>query len=428
MTKNIAVIGAGWAGLSAAVRLAQRGVAATVFEAAPQPGGRARTVRWRSGGDTLEIDNGQHILIGAYRQSLAMMQTVGVDLDAALQTMPFGLPQPGGWKLKAANAPAPFHLVGALLRSGYAGPERRQLMTLGLRVLRGIRQPGPTVQEWLGDLRGPVWDEMIEPLCVAALNTPATDACAFRFCFALRQALLGRASASRFLIPLASLSQLFAGHAMQWLEAAGVAVQLNTPVKALVARDDCVFVGDRRFDAAIVATSPHVAGGLVNQAALQTRLADLRYEPIATCTLRLDPSTPFSTMAPMLALPPAAADTPAGHWLFHRMLPMENGGAAPALAVVTSAARLALAMPRDEWVAAIIAQVRRVWPQLPEITDRMLIVEKRATFSCVPHAGGIAQRTAHPRIFLAGDYTEAHLPATLEAAVISGKRAAELVI
>ncbi len=427
--KKFAVIGAGWAGLSAAIELTRRGAQVSIFEAAPQAGGRARTVHWKSLGQTLQIDNGQHILIGAYRNSLRLMRDVGVDVESGLQRLPFGLPLPHGWKMRAPRWPAPLHLLAAFMRSGYAPAERRQLLKLGLRVLRGVPAPGPTVAQWLGDLRGPVWDELIDPLCVAALNTPTEDACAWRFAFALRQTLLARASAADFLVPRASLSELFADGALRWLRAANVTIKLGSPVRGMIALDDRVSLADERFDGAIIATSPHAAGDLLNQVALQTRLAALNYEPIATCYLRLDAAAPipFKPHAPMIALP-AQNSGAAGHWLFARELSASDGNTVPVLAVVTSAARAALTTSRDEWLDAVTAQLQAIWPDLPAVTDRTLIVEKRATFSCVPHAAGIGNQTDHPRVWLAGDYTEPNLPATLEAAVISGKRAAVLAM
>ena len=430
INSKIAVIGAGWAGLSAAIALQQQGRQVTVFEAAPQAGGRARTVRWQSGGQTLEIDNGQHILIGAYQHSLRLMAALGVDLAQGLERLPFGLPLIDGWKMRAPRWPAPFHLIGALLGSGYAFKQRWQMIQLGLRLLRGLRGPGLSVQQWLGDLSGPVWLELIAPLCIAALNTPPADACAWRFAQVLRQTLLGGSRAADFLVPRTSLSRLFADAAMQYLNAAKVDVRLSTAVRSINATATGVIVAGENFDQVVVATSPHVAGGLVGQASLQQRLDQLHYEPIATAYLRLDPAKKFMPHAVMIALPAQAInglDPAWGDWLFSRQLTSDDGSTAPVLAVVTSAARAALTMPREAWLDRITAQLRGIWPQLPGVMDRTLIVEKRATFSCRPHAAGVGNHTNHPRVWLAGDYTEAALPATLEAAVISGQKVAGLI-
>ena len=114
-SRRVAVIGGGWSGLAAAVDLADHGCAVTLLEAAPQLGGRARRVELALGDRTFPLDNGQHLLIGAYRETLALMQRVGIDPQAAFLRLPFTLRYPDGFALQAARLPAPLHLAGALL-------------------------------------------------------------------------------------------------------------------------------------------------------------------------------------------------------------------------------------------------------------------------------------------------------------------------
>ncbi len=108
---RVAVIGAGWAGLAAAVRLAEGGVPVTVFEAARQAGGRARTVEL----DGIELDNGQHILLGAYRETLALLARVNPAWQAQLLRLPLLLRVEPDFRLRAVRLPAPWHLAAALL-------------------------------------------------------------------------------------------------------------------------------------------------------------------------------------------------------------------------------------------------------------------------------------------------------------------------
>ena len=439
-TKKIAIIGAGWAGLTAAIALTQKGMQVSIFEAAPQTGGRARTVLWKSQGQTLEIDNGQHILVGAYHNALSLLKQIGIPTETVLQRLPFGLPLPEGWKLKAAPLPAPLHLLTALFRSNYSAAQRRQLLSFAYRIISQAYKPGLTVQQWLGDLQGPIWDELIEPLCVAALNTPAQQACAYRFAVTLRKTLLASSTASNFLIPKVGLSDLFCKQAQQWLTNHGAQIFLSSPVRTLTIKAAQVEINETLFDTAIVATGAHIARHLIAQADLQARLASLNFEPIATSYLRLaQTSSSFRLPAPMIALPSKlygyefahslnSAATGLGHWAFLRQIATKEGQTVPVLAVVSSAARDALNLSRDQWLDNICMQVRNIWPQLPDITDSMLIVEKRATFSCTPFAAGLGNATNNPRVFLAGDYTEAQLPATLESAVISGHKAAQQVL
>jgi len=438
--KKIAIIGAGWAGLTAAIALTQKGMQVTMFEAAPQTGGRARTVLWKSQGQTLHIDNGQHILVGAYRNTLTLLRQMGIEPETVLQRLPFGLPLPEGWKLKAALLPAPFHLLTALFQSNYSSAQRRQLLSFAYRIITQAHRPGLTVQQWLGDLQGPVWDELIEPLCVAALNTPAQQACAYRFAVTLRKTLLASSTASNFLIPKVSLSDLFCNRAQQWLTNKGTEIFLSSPVRTMTVKAKQIEINKTLFDAVIVATGAHIAGNLIAQADLQARLAAIQFEPIATSYLRLaQTSSSFTLPAPMIALPPSAhphnfspsfnsAASSLGQWAFLRQIATNEGQTVPVLAVVSSAARDALNLSREQCLDNICKQIKSIWPSLPAITDSLLIVEKRATFSCTPFAAGLGNASDDPRIFLAGDYTEAQLPATLESAVISGQKAAQQVL
>ena len=137
---RIAIVGAGWAGLAAAVHAVQAGHAVTVFEAAPQPGGRARGVPLTlPDGRELMVDNGQHILIGAYTESLRLMRTVGVDPESALLRLPLTLRFADGMGLRWPNAPEPLDAVAGILRArGWRWSERLAL----LRAALGWRRAG----------------------------------------------------------------------------------------------------------------------------------------------------------------------------------------------------------------------------------------------------------------------------------------------
>ncbi|MFC3147036.1 hydroxysqualene dehydroxylase HpnE [Piscinibacterium candidicorallinum] len=442
--RRIAVIGAGWAGLACALQLAQTPAREprriTLFDAAPEPGGRARTVRWDSLGQRIPIDNGQHILIGAYTGCLDLMQRAGVDPANAFHRLPFGLPTPEGWLMRAPDWPAPLHVAAALASSRLAGSAKWGMARLGMKLLQSV-PPGQTVEEWLAPFVGSwVWQELLAPLCVAALNTPPEDACARRFGHVLRRALFSNAAApgfraSDFLVPKASLSELMPDAALRSLAAAAVDLRMRTPVRELVAPPAAVggasiqklLVEGEPFDRVVLATSPASAARLVNRLDIQAAAAleGLRYEPISTVFFRLARPVP-ALPAPMLALPqgPGIGDAAApGHWLFDRTHTLD-GAQIPMLAVVTSAARASLSVERGAWMDRVEAHLRRALPGLSATIDRTLIIEKRATFACTPAMQAVPARTAHPALRLAGDFTEADLPATLEAAVLSGQAAA----
>jgi len=229
-----AVVGAGWSGMAAAVALAERGVPVTVFEASRSLGGRARRVSVNG----LDLDNGQHVLIGACRETLSMMRKVGASPETLLLRAPLELRFADGFHLRAPRLPYPINLVAALLRAkGLAFAEG-----LGaLRFMAALRtrefrvEPDRSVAQLLdehrqtGALRAHVW----EPLCVSALNTPVEIASAQVFANVLRDGLAGRRGASDFLLARTNLGQVFPEPAAAYVQARGGTIELGAPVRRI---------------------------------------------------------------------------------------------------------------------------------------------------------------------------------------------------
>jgi hydroxysqualene dehydroxylase len=244
--KRLAVIGAGWAGLSAAVRATQRGWRVTLYEMGGGPGGRARSLP-QSVGDRLSdqtiglspgvaIDNGQHILIGAYADTLKLMREVGVDPETVLHRGPLDLRTPDGQGLRLPTGhPALALMRGMLGAQGWTGRDRWGLIHRSLGwALRGYRcGESITVAELCAGLPARVLDDLIEPLCVAALNTPSATASAAVFLRVLQDALLGGHGASDLLLPKAPLDALLPQPAWAWLTRAGAQVRPRTRVERL---------------------------------------------------------------------------------------------------------------------------------------------------------------------------------------------------
>ena len=183
--RPVIVVGGGWSGLAAALGVARSGLPVTLLEAAPQAGGRARGIALALAGKPLALDNGQHLMVGAYRECLALAADAGM-ADDALARHPMRLQSVDGLALRSVPLPAPLHLAIALLGArGLSWAERWALLRLlgGLR-LRGWPAPaGLTVDRWLRDADQPpaliarFWD----PLCIATLNTAPEAACAATF-------------------------------------------------------------------------------------------------------------------------------------------------------------------------------------------------------------------------------------------------------
>ncbi|MFG6465866.1 hydroxysqualene dehydroxylase HpnE [Roseateles sp. BYS87W] len=408
---KVAVVGAGWAGLSAATRLADSGADVAVFDMAPQPGGRARSVA----GDP-PYDNGQHILIGAYRDSLALMQRLGVDVNAVLLRAPLALPYPGEPGLQLPPGPPLLAFTrGVLAHRGWPLPARlRLLMAATGWLVRGFRcAPGENVAHLCSGLPRVVLQDLIEPLCVAALNTPAAEASAEVFLRVLKDALFSGAGSADLLLPRRPLSELLATPAHAWL---GPRLQLGRRVQRIEPEWQ---VDGEAFDAVVLACSSVEAARLTADIAPDWAhtAQQLPFQPIVTVYLQ----SPGSRLAaPMLALR-EGPDAPAQFVFDHGQL----GGAAGRFAFVVSGAA--------DWVArgdagqAVLAQALRelAWAS-PPVLDRVL-TEKRATFACTP---GLQRPAAHirPGLWAAGDYVAGPYPATLEGAVRAGAAAAQGVL
>jgi hydroxysqualene dehydroxylase len=417
---RVAVVGAGWAGIAAAVHARRAGHAVQVFDMAPQPGGRARSVH--AAGMTL--DNGQHILIGAYVRTLELMRLVGADASVLLRRLPLVLQYPDGSGLRLQDgAPIPAFVRAVLGRSGWGWAERLALLSAAARwAAAGFDcAPDLSVAQLCRRLPAAVRDELIEPLCVAALNTPADQASAQVFLRVLRDALFSGPGSSDMLLPGAPLDALLPQPARAWFEREGVALHTGTRIAQLQPAGGGWRVDAEPFDAVLLACSAVEAARLCAPFAADWArcAAALRYEPIVTAYLhcagaRLD--------LPMLALR-AGADAPAQFVFDLGAL----GGARDVFAFVVSGAADWVERGLQATADAVIGQSSRAfatgtWPVPPTLLH--VAAEKRATFRCTPNLQRPPAAVA-PGLWAAGDYVQGPYPATLEGAVRSGLQAAQ---
>ncbi|MEO8124196.1 MAG: FAD-dependent oxidoreductase, partial [Burkholderiales bacterium] len=294
---DVAVIGAGWAGLAAAVEATARGHRATLFEMAPAAGGRARRV---STDDGLMLDNGQHILIGAYTEALRLMNLVGVEPRQALMRIPLTLAfAEGGALTLPPGRPAPAFVRAVFARSGWRWRDRLALLlAAGGWARSGFAcDPRLTVAQLAANLPPSIRADLIDPLCIAALNTPAQVASASVFLRVLRDALFSGAGSADMLLPRVDLSALWPDAATAWLATAGASVRLSCRV-ARVEPDAYAIdsgtpgigwrVDGERFDAVVLAASSVEAARLARPTAPEWAdcAGALRHEPITTVFLR----------------------------------------------------------------------------------------------------------------------------------------------
>jgi squalene-associated FAD-dependent desaturase len=412
--RDVAVIGGGWAGLAAAVEAVRLGHRVTLYEMAPTLGGRAREVRV----DGLALDNGQHIAIGAYSATLGLLHTLGVAEEAVFMRTPLVLQDARGMGLALGGGPPALAFAIAVLRHRtWRLAEKLALLRTATRWRRaGFRcDPALTVGQLTAHLPGPIRNELVEPLCVAALNTPAVEASATVFLRVLGDALFGGRGAADLLLPKVSLGAMLPEPAAAWLARSGARVVLRRRVEVIEPAGDGWRVDGERHDVAVLAASPWESARLAapHAAAWAERAAALRYEPIVTVYLR---SAGAALAAPMLALA-SDAGAPA-QFVFDRG---RLGGPPGLLAFVVSGAAPWVEAGTAATVAATRSQAESAlgpWLGGPLETVQV-VVERRATIRCTP--GLVRPPTGiAPGLAAAGDHIEGPYPSTLEGAVRSG--------
>jgi len=425
---RVAIVGGGWAGCAAAVAAAQAGAQVTLFEITHTLGGRARRLDIsHPDGQPLWLDNGQHILIGAYAATLAFMRDVGVDPREALLATPLSLRFADGLGLAvppwAARWPAPLDALAAMLTArGWRAAERIALLRVSLRWrARGFAcGPSDTVAQVCAGLPPRVMDELIEPLCVSALNLPAAQASGAVFLRVLRDALFGRGAPgfapSALLLPRHDLSALGPDPAAHWLRERGHTVHLGRRIERIDADADAGgwrLSGEgqaERFDRVVWATHASVAADALRDIApaWADAAAALGHTAITTVYALGPRHQPLP--APMLALRGGPAQ-----FVFDRgQLRAADAGV---LAFVLSHS----GGEREDLQAATLEQARDQLGLVGLIPLRT-ITERRATFACTPGLARPAGAVA-PGLWAAGDFVDGPYPATIEGAVRSGQAA-----
>jgi hydroxysqualene dehydroxylase len=449
--RRLAVVGGGWAGLAAAVRATELGADVHLYEAARHWGGRARRLWVRPPGHTpLALDNGQHILIGAYRQTLALMRTVGLEPKTLLQAQPLDLRFADGSGLAvppwARSWPAPLDWLAAVATArGWGWADKRSFWVAALRWRwQGFRcPPGWNVEALCKGLTPRVMQDLIEPLCVAALNTPASQASAQVLLTVLQDALLGPGcppwKASTLLLPTVDLGRLMPDAATQWLLARGAQLHLGQRVGRLIPPDTedgywqvdsgaCV----QAADAVIVATAASDAARLLTNlpsAEAQRWRAQaqaLPHEAIATVYLQGVLPHGWPARPPMMALR-SGADGPAQYVFWRNALDgrhwpqdwQEARHHSALLAFVASACQ-----PDKAALESGVCRQAAEQMGLRQAQVLQTVIEKRATFVCSPGLARAPQRV-QAGLWAAGDHVQGPYPATLEGAVRSGLQAAE---
>lgn len=435
----VAVVGGGCAGLAAAATLAEEGLPVTIFEASHQLGGRARGVGWKG----LMLDNGQHILLGAYAQTLKILQLAGIDAESVLLRTPLRLHMQNELTITAPSfLPAPLHILSAFLfGSGLSFGER--YAALRFMAWLKIRNFTLAKDEPLLDFLGRKQPERLvrliwEPLCLAALNTPLAEASAQVFLNVLRDSFSRKKSDSDMLLPRSDLSELLAHPLAAFIERKGGKIRLNSAANRIHKTTGGYAIelesGEHEeYSHVIVAVQPfrvmRMLGGIPELQSSLEAITSLKYQPIYTVYLQYPQSVRLQQPMIGLAKPVEAADY-YSQWVFDRGLLCGQAGL---LAVIVSAEGSHQALTQEALAQKVAEELQAVFPGLGLPLWHKVIAEKRATFACKAGMQRPLQKTGLPRLFLSGDYcTDGHpanmYPATIEGAVRSGVQCAKYII
>ena len=434
------VVGAGLAGLSAATRLAERGLRVLVVEARPSAGGRATAFTDPHTGD--RVDNGQHALFGCYHETRRFLRRVGAEGRVRAQpNLAVDLILPGGRasRLVCPPLPSPLHLAAAVLDWDVL-PWRDRVSVLRMRkpLARAkalLREPGKgaaaspseTVAQWL--VRNGQAPRLIswlwEPLALAALNQPIHVAAAVPFARVLALMFGGDRQDAALVMPTRPLDEMYVTPALEFLRQRGGEVRTASPARIFVGEDGAarVTAAGETISAPVVISAvpwfelPQVLGAVPALAPVVHAACGTEASPVVTVNLWFDRAV-FGRS--VVGLPERTMQ-----WAFEK--PSAVGDGCVHVSLVSSGADDMLGLANDRLAALALAEVIAAVPRASAATLRhsLVVRERRATFSLAPdQPSRPGARTAVRGLFLAGDWIETGLPATLEGAAMSGHQAA----
>jgi hydroxysqualene dehydroxylase len=409
---RVHVIGAGLAGLSAAVDLVAAGRPVVVHEASPQAGGRCRS--YFDATIDMEIDNGNHLVLSGNRATLAYARRIGAReklVGPGSATFPFiDLSSGRRWTLRANDGLLPFWMLTPSRRV----PDTRlvEYLELAKLLLAGRRA---SIADTLA-CRGPLWEQLIEPFLIAALNIEAPAGSAALAGRVVRETLAAGGRNYHPLVAAEGLSNALVRPALDYVQAHGGTVAFGRRLRGFAFADGRATgldFGDERIDvgageSVVLATPPQVTGPLLPDVSTPTE-----FRAIVNAHYRV---------APPPGLPPITGIVGGlAQWLF----------AFPGrLSVTISAGDAWLDTPREELARRIWADVAKVAGLSGEPPRWQIVRERRATFAATPEQDTLrpGHRTAWRNLVLAGDWTQTGLPATIEGAVRSGLTAAKALL
>ncbi len=437
-TYDVIIVGAGWSGLACAVTLAHQGQKVCLLESARHAGGRARQVQFKHFLSQQAVDNGQHIMLGAYHETQALFKLLGLNEQLLLERQPLNLnmfsPEHSPVQLKVPAVFAPLHLLlGFLLMKGVSFTERLAILKMTLSLaLSNYRLDQDISVAALLDKHAQsqlLSDALWEPLCLATLNTPIEYASAQVFLRVLKDSFSRQRQDSDLLFFRQDLSETLVRPAINFISRHNGQFKAQNKVLNIDLTDNnSDFIVSTRTQqyqchTLVLATPAYITEKLLKQQPhlLRPDSASLsfNYEPICTVYLQYPPATRLpETMTGLF--------NTTAQWLIDRSICTQPG----LFAVIISGPGKHLKKSHAELAQLLHHELSLSVTSLPDFLSYQVIIEKRATFSC--HVGIEKQRpknnTVLKGLYIAGDYTDTHYPATLEGAIKSGCTAATKII
>jgi squalene-associated FAD-dependent desaturase len=412
MPNTVHIIGAGISGLSAAVRLANAGYKVAVHEATQQAGGRCRS--YFDAATNLTIDNGNHLLLSGNRHALAYAKSIGTEaglVGPKRAQFPFvDIATGQRWQLDLGDGRLPTWVLD----------EARRVPDTGLRDYLAL---APLIwagkDKLVGDTipcQGTLYQRLVQPLLLAALNVDPPEGSAGLAGAIVRETLLAGGQACRPLIAREGLSAVLVEPAIKLLQSKGATIQFGHELRGFTMSGDRIGelnFGDDKIalapgDAVVMAVPPRPAASLLPGLKTPTK-----FRAIVNAHFRIDPP---KDSAPILGVVGGLIE-----WLF--AFPQR-------LSITISGADRLVDMPREELAQAIWRDICKAGGVQGELPPWQIVRERRATFEATPEQNALrpGPHTNWKNLFLAGDWTDTGLPATIEGSVRSGDRAADLVL
>jgi squalene-associated FAD-dependent desaturase len=413
MQKSVHIIGAGISGLAAAVRLANAGYRLCLHEATQQAGGRCRS--YFDAATNLTIDNGNHLLLSGNRHAVDYARSIGTEaglVGPKQAQFPFvDLSTGQRWLLDLGDGRLPLWVFD----EGRRVPDTslRDYLALMPLIWAGKRK-------LVGDAircKGTLYDRLVQPLLLAALNVDPPEGSAGLAGAVVRETLLAGGQACRPLIARDGLSAVLVEPAIKLLQAKGASIAFGHELRELAmtgervyglefAADDVIPIGSE--DAVIMAVPARPAAALVPDLKTPTK-----FRAIVNAHFRFDPPR---DMPPIMGVVGGLVE-----WLF--AFPQR-------LSVTISNGDRLVDMPREELAEAIWRDICKAAGVGGELPPWQIVRERRATFEATPEQNALRPGavTQLKNLFLAGDWTDTGLPATIEGSVRSGNKAADLIL